>query len=368
MTIITVILFSSIIIPFISGKSNKKMPALISWLLLFFIWAFQYEMSKDWLVYLSRWKMATLNVKLQENELEPIYTVILKICEPFTYFGYLILSATFSISVLKKYIDKYIPNNLSWMFFLTFSIGCGYFLEFVNTNRQTIAIMFVMIAIYILSNPYKTNKKIYWSISAFLIFVAFNIHRSAVITIPVLLFPLIIHKIHNTKYLYIFLVINLLSFLIDYDRTSEYLGVLMVRNEEFNAYSHYTNEITERSKSIIEQSIFTISLFLFIYNFDKFKSNEKPLILATIIYLSLQGFAMYTMLRVLSYYKIFFAISIPILYSKTYNISKPYKYLSQLMITLYAIYMTYRYSIDIQGVNYEGYTNFRTLFDAEKWI
>ena len=93
MIVITTILFLSVIIPFVSTKKVKELSIDIAWGLLFFVWAFQYEMSKDWSVYVSRWKIANYNLNLQTFDLEPIYEFILKICNPFSYYGYLILSA-----------------------------------------------------------------------------------------------------------------------------------------------------------------------------------------------------------------------------------------------------------------------------------
>ena len=244
MIVITTILFLSVIIPFVSTKKVKELSIDIAWGLLFFVWAFQYEMSKDWSVYVSRWKIANYNLNLQTFDLEPIYEFILKICNPFSYYGYLILSALFGVFVLRIYINKYVPKNFVWMFFLTFSLGCGYYLEFVNTNRQTLAIMFVMIGVYILANFNNLKLKKYILGFILIIGVAFNIHRSAIIAVPMIFFPLINSNICNYKYLYVFLGINILSFLVDYSAISSYIEIFMLGNDELASFSHYTDTLT----------------------------------------------------------------------------------------------------------------------------
>lgn len=368
MTYTTVILFATIIVPFVAPFKYKKKAMLISWGLLFFIWAFQYQMSIDWFVYINRWNGAIRGVSLEDREIEPLYKLILMSFKPLSFFGYLMACALFGIVVLKKYVDSYIATNRQWIFFLTFSIGVSYFLEFVDTNRQTLAIMFVMIAVYIESNGYlKTLKIKYWVIALMMIIAAFNIHRSAIITLPMLLFPIFIIKNINYRYLYIFIAIDVFSFFVDFSHLSLFIEMSMANETSLDGFNHYVADINERSKSFIEQGIFLLSLLLLIFHFDKFKNNEKPIILCAIIYLAFQGYAMYTMLRALSYYRIFFALAIPLLYMKFSTKNKKMRYIANGLLAFYITYMIYRYSIDINGSNVEGFKNFKTIFDAPVW-
>ena len=86
------------------------------------------------------------------------------------------------------------------------------------------------------------------------------------------------------------------------------------------------------------------------------------------VYLALQGYAMYTMLRALSYYRIFFFYSIPLLYLRCDNSKKSYKWIANSFLIIYAAYMIFRLSVDIYGPNYVGYDSFKTIFDAHDWM
>lgn len=369
MTTIILILVATVLIPFVAPKQYKNKAMLLAWALLFFVWAFQYRMSADWDTYVNRWKGAINNVMSETRAIEPVYKAIMQFCEPIGFFGYLILCALFSVYVLKMYVDKYLPPTIKWMFFLTFSFGLTYSLEFIDTNRQTIAIMFVMLAVYFLSNQYVINRKIiYWVISCVLVISAFFTHTSAIISVPILFFPLFVTKGINSKFLYVLLGINIFSFFVDFSALSSIVGTYMEANSSMEGFAQYSTEISERSKSFIEQGIFTITLFLLIYNFEKFEENEKLLILSSMVYLALQGYAMYTMLRALSYYRIFFAYAIPLLYLRCDNSKKSYKWIANSFLIVYAAYMIFRLSVDIYGPNYVGYDSFKTIFDAHDWM
>lgn len=369
MTTIIFILVSTVLIPMLASKQYKNKAVLVAWALLFFVWAFQYRMTADWFVYVNRWESAVNNVTTETRAIEPVYKAIMQFCEPIGFFGYLILCALFSVYVLKMYVDKYLPSTVKWMFFLTFSMGVTYSLEFINTNRQTLAIMFVMLAVYTLSNQYVLNKKKkYLIISWGLVIAAFFTHKSAIISVPIMFFPFFVTKEINSKFLYVFLGINLFSFFVDFSALSSIIGTYMEADSSMEGFAQYSTEIDERSKSFIEQGIYSITLFLLIYNFEKFEKNEKLLILSSMVYLAFQGYAMYTMLRVLSYYRIFFAFTIPLLYLRCNNGKKSYKWIANSFLIVYAAYMVFRLSIDIYGPNYVGYDPFKTIFDASIWM
>ena len=369
MTTIIFILAATVLLPLVAPKQYKNKAMLVAWGLLFFVWAFQYHMSADWVTYVNRWKGAINNVMTETRAIEPVYKAIMQFCKPIGFFGYLILCALFSVYVLKMYVDKYLPPTIKWMFFLTFSFGLTYSLEFIDTNRQTIAIMFVMLAVYFLSNQYVLNrKKIYWIISLVLVLAAFFTHKSAIISVPIMFFPFFVTKEINSKFLYVLLGINLFSFFVDFSALSSIVGTYMEADSSMEGFAQYSTEIDERSKSFIEQGIYSITLFLLIYNFEKFEKNEKLLILSSMVYLALQGYAMYTMLRVLSYYRIFFAYAMPLLYLRCDNGKKLYKWIANSLLIFYAAYMIYRLSVDIYGPNYVGYNTFKTIFDGHVWM
>ena len=103
MNLFYIIVFLAISIPLF--VKDKKWGLIISMLLLFIPWGFQYRMTQDWDVYILRWMHVNFNERIEldggeERTLEPFYVIMLKACKPFTYYGFLIISAFVELSVI----------------------------------------------------------------------------------------------------------------------------------------------------------------------------------------------------------------------------------------------------------------------------
>ena len=158
------------------------------------------------------------------------------------------------------------------------------------------------------------------------------------------------------------------SFFVDYNSISNVFNTYMTGNERLSEFSQYTSEIAERSKSIVEQSIYAVLLFLLIHKFNIFNTKEKPIVLAVIIFISLQGYAMYTMARALFYYQVFSIYVIPLLAKKMLVDTNKNKLLTYGFFAVLLAYCVFSFNRDIVHENYKKWANFKTIFTAPKWM
>ncbi len=327
-------------------------------------------MTRDWPVYINRWRFATEGIQTQSRELEFIYTLIMQLCKPIGFLGYLIICAFFNLWVFRKYLNKYVPVEFVWITFAIFLLRVNFAFTYIDTNRQTLAITSIMLGLYYLIFPpyWAKSKKIQYILSITLAFMAVNIHTSALISIPILFFPYICSKMKEKKYLWIFMGIYLLQFFVDFSSISNFVSKHMMDNDNLTDFSQYAGEIAERSKSIVEQALYATLLFLLIQKFDYFNIKEKPIVLAVIIFISLQGYTMYTMTRVLFYYQVYSIYVIPLLAKKLLTDHKSNKLMVYVFFSILLAYCIFSFERDIVHENFKNWANFKTIFSAPLWI
>lgn len=364
------IVYLIILLPLIFRAPQKNKALWFSFALLFVLFGCQYEMTRDWPVYVERWLVATQDYRTGGRDLEPFYKAVMSLCKPFTYFGYLMICAVFNLWVFKKYLDKYVPVKLAWLTLAIFLLRTNFAFTYIDTNRQTLAITLCMVGIYCIINPLDRikSKKVLYLLSAALFLAAVSTHTSAVIALPIFFFPWICEHIKNSKYLWGFMGLYIASYFINYSAISDIVGAYMMGNEDLSTFSQYADEISERSKSVVEQGIYATLLFFLIYLFDKFKAQEKPLVLAVIVFISLQGFAMYTMLRALFFYQVYSIYVIPILASKMAEKKGALRFLTYLFFAVFILYCIYSFNSTMAGENMENWKHFQTIFSAPSWM
>lgn len=367
---VKIIVFIIILLPLIFGGEFKKYALWASFALLFILFGCQYELTIDWFVYVERWLVATQNYQTDSRDLEPFYKAVMSLCKPFTYFGYLMICAVFNLGVFKKYLDKYVPIELAWLTLAVFLLRTNFAFTYIDTNRQTLAITLCMLGLYCILNPPKwvKSKKMLYVLSAALFFAAISTHTSAVIALPIFFFPWICEHIKNSRYLWGFMGIYIASYFVNYNAISDIVGAYMMGNEDLSTFSHYAAEISERSKSVVEQGIYATLLFFLIYLFDRFEARVQPLVLAVIVFISLQGLAMYTMLRALFFYQVYSIYVIPILVEEMLKRKGASRVLTYLFFTIFILYCIYSFNSTMSSENMENWKHFQTIFSAPKWM
>jgi len=148
------IVFLSIIIPLF--LKNKKWGLRISFVLLFILLGFQYQLVNDWGPNIGRWYYANEGATERANastlEMGTVFLWLLKFFKPITFFGWLMLTAGSFLLVLYNYTRKYVPPKYYWLSIFIFMMDVSYAPLIINSNRQCISLIFVLIGIWILMN------------------------------------------------------------------------------------------------------------------------------------------------------------------------------------------------------------------------
>lgn len=367
MPTIYIIVALIILIPALSPNRYKSKAIVISMLLMFIPFGLSLEMTQDWAGYYSRF----YGENTGDLQLESFYVFLMKVCKPIGMLGFNIVCAIFNLSVYYLYIQKVMPKNYAWIFFAVFMLRIMLGFTMIDTNRQTLAISFILLGVYIqlfLKVFFKNKKGLYY-ICIFLCYLAaINTHTSAFIALPIVVIPLICDKVKEWQ-LWILFVLFILTFFIDFrSLTGIFLSALsLFADENRDYFSQYSDELALRSMSVPEQSIYGILLFLFIYYYKSFRREEKTLLLCSMLFITFQGYVMFTLARILSYYRIFIPICLPFFFYTIINKKIINKYVAWGIVALVVAYCLYDFQKGMVTDLYSRWLNLKTVFDAPVW-
>lgn len=138
---------------------NKKLGLRLAMFLLFILLGFQYELVQDWEPNIGRWyyanKGASENATATSLKMGSVFLWLMKFFEPITFFGWLMLTAAVFLLLIYKYIKHYVPPKYYWLSIFIFMMNVEYAPLMINSNRQCISMIFVMIGVHFLINGIK---------------------------------------------------------------------------------------------------------------------------------------------------------------------------------------------------------------------
>lgn len=358
---------------YISYKLRDKRFYYISILLTFFLFAFEYDTSNDYWVYVSRFYVANKDMNhlfirwfIEDEKIEIIYKYIMILCKPIGFFGFNILLGTLEIYTLNKLIKKCIPIKYLWFFYTIFMLIPLYGLLILNSKRQALAIVFILLGVLILNNEQEKfchSKKL--NIKTILLFLGFiiiagNIHFSAFIGILYLLFSLFKPNQLN-KNTIIFII---LLFIFSYQIKIDIQLLLPFLNSE-TKFSQYLTEIGSSyniSAIYFLYDLFSLILVLFYYN--KFNNLEKTFSLAYITSIISSHFLIYTASRLM----LPFSILTP--FVQTYTLKYIQKKNVKLIFIIYSLTIAFRWLYNTMSTEsyYSNWNDMQTIFSAPYWL
>ena len=159
---------------------NKKKGLILSLFVLFILWGLQYKIVNDWDANLSRW-LAVNGRFFLSRDIEYIYIIILKVCKPLSFYGFLMLSAYIELKTIYIFTKRFVIPKFYWItiFILMLRINLG--LLMINSNRQSLALLATMLAsLFLIKNTTNKKQKLFNYLAAFIsILIAVNIHKGA---------------------------------------------------------------------------------------------------------------------------------------------------------------------------------------------
>lgn len=376
------ILLFAILIPFIL---KNKLSLIFSFFLIFILWGLEYQMVQDWNGNVARWygciRSIGYNVADQgagNKTLEPLYVAISRWHEPVGYYGQLITTAIFGLIMFYNLITRYVPPKYYWLSIFVFFIRPSNALLLFNSNRQSIALLFTMIAVFILIKNYNC-KKIQDLIKLILALICIKaatlVHSAAAFAyiLPILYFAT--KYIDLTKHNIMLIVCNVLflgrfffnaEILTDYILASEVAGMF---NEHYYAYAD--NLGTEnKAYSLLESVLYVIPMNYALISFNKMKPEFKFFTLAFTAAMILNGYFTSNLGRVLQFYHIYMIVLIPylieLLVKEKNNIKARLRKPALAFMLCYSIFAFFQ---AMQGYLYCRWNDFQTtIFDAPMWM
>lgn len=368
------ILISIIGSSYIFYKTKNKSYYNISVFLMFFLFAFEYENSNDYWVYVSRFYVANGDFNhafikwfIEDEKIEFIYKYIMILCKPIGFFGFCILLGCVEIYVLNKLIKECIPVKYLWFFYTIFMLIPLYGLLILNSKRQALAIVLILLGVLIISKNQQDNiqtkkkintKKLFLFLG--IVIIAGNIHFSAYIGLFYLFIvyfkPL---KINKTT---IFFILLLFIFSYQFKIDTQLLNFLL---EDNTKYTQYLTEIGDSYNISIIYLIYDFfSLVLVLHYYNKFNDIEKTFSLAYILSLIASHFLIYTASRLI----LPFSILTP--FVQTYTLKYIQRKDIRLFFITYSLLIAFRwfYNTMFTESYYSNWNHMQTIFNAPYWL
>lgn len=367
------IVFFSVLVPYIY---RNKRGLVIAMILLFFLWGLEYQLPIDWTVNLHRWEYVNYKPALV-SYLEPLYKLLLRLSCPIGFFGWLMLSACYALCVFYMFIRKYVPPRYYWVSLFIIVFVSRISLAMINSNRQTVAIITVLVAVLILIRNIeaqrRTSKELMLSI--ILMFSATQIHSSAWGAFPLLVLPLFCSFFMRKKKIFWFIGINTLFILSYVSSLSQYTDELMelqniVFHEGAVEYSEMAFQTAEVSRSIPEAIMSFIILNSILLYYDKANMVQQIFCLYSLVPLVMNGFLTGHAERVLYYYIPSTFVCIPniILLSSSIHSKKSHKLCRTILASYCIAYTLFLFWSQIHQDHYSNWLNYKTIFSAPVWM
>lgn len=386
MNLFYIIIFLAISIPLI--LKNKKWGLIISMLLLFIPWGFQYQLTQDWDVYVIRWMHVNFNERIEldggeDRKLEALYVLILKACKPLSFYGFLILSAIFELYILYIFIKKYVSPDYYWVVIFILMMKVEFGLLLIDTNRQSLSVFFLMLGMYIILNtqfPKSDYLKpfLLYIIGFTIILLSPRIHGTAALSFLIIPFYIYAKHVKNANRFILFVIFNFLFVLRYYVDAKQYqFGISLfmdsINIEGVDFFERYLdgldNSVDKSSYNvIIEASIMNLS----IYYYNKLPTAHRIFALMWFTSFVLDGFLIGSLGRIRMYFYIYFLFLIPKLMEYTYE---SFSEKNAVVRSIWALVLVYfllsfikQMTNDTEGYFYYRWSNFTTIFSAPEWI
>lgn len=193
--IVTVILcVLAVFFAYLAKFKNMQYSLLVSFTLIFLFLAFRFNFGNDYKAYLEGFieinKYRSIDFFNSGLHFEPGWILLCRLFEPLGFFSLIIFLSLINCIVYYKLVKRYVPKHLYWFAVFLYVFNTGIMLVHASAIRQSLAIGLFMFAI-----PYLIRKDFirYFAI----VFMAYFVHTSAMILVPIALLSLYHLKINK---------------------------------------------------------------------------------------------------------------------------------------------------------------------------
>lgn len=371
------IIFLAIIIPYIA--TNKKIALRCSFTLLFIIWGLQYDMVNDWSMNLNRWNAVNYN-EIIYRDVEPLLAYLMSLAKPITFFGWLMVCAIFELGTIYYFTRKYVQPKYYWLTIFILMLRIDYGLLFINSNRQTLSVIFSMYAVLFLlmgeSNKTKKIKNIpilNLLISLLILFAATQIHSAAILSYLIIPIYLFIKFIPNPNIKALLIISNILFLGRYFIDASSFAPILAdkLSTIEVEGFDDYLKLLDTESKtySFIDQPIYLFLINSTIIFIPKMNFSMKLFSMLFIIGNIIGGYMFGNLYRSTQYFYIYLIFIVPTLvyfWNHTKNID--FRSVKRFLYCVMVLYCIYSFQKSIHNEYYIKWLDFKTVFEATHWL
>lgn len=346
-----------------SSRDKQKSVAYVRWsfAVVFFIYGFEYFNTVDYAVMMYKFNLVNYNIQIPimfGDKIEPLTTLLMKLCKPIGNVGYYVITALFEIVVLYKIAKGLLPLKYLWLFFVLLLINFDNVIVLMTAKRQVLSLFVTWLGLYIiLENSIKHSFKI----GAAVIISAILIHTAAVFAL--LMIPIVKYNyVPGKKLRWVLFGLFFVQFVIDISSYSEFIYIYILGiNDKFASYAY---DLSGESSVTAVYFLYYLTIYsAVLFNLDKL--NQKELVWAkfVILYFLLFNMLPYSAGRSLMYYKLGQLFVIPIIISKIQNYKiKTLVCTFSVLISLRLCYNTFS-SSDVSSIG-NGFKEFNTIFEA----
>lgn len=312
------ILYTGILLIIVSIIRQKKMSLYIGFAFVFAIMAFQEGVEGDYMGYKYKFFLQENNISKEE----PIWDILNQLFFPLGWRTFIVLISLFQIWIMTNITKKYSDKDFSWTSPIIFFFWFGMMLIQMKALRQALAInmCFLPFTLNII------NKKMKWPWCFVPLLIAFYIHNSSLIFLPVIALYYMhlsygwLNKKENTKAEFYYPILMTISFFVIYlskeTILKDYFTQINILYSDFRLAGYTTLE--EIGGSIEDVSLLIIiadAIFVFIntWTFQYSKGITSIFIIITVCasFLDMLLFGLGTLPRIGYYYLPAMLVTLP---------------------------------------------------------
>lgn len=371
------IVFISILLPLV--LKNKKLALRISFFFLFILLGFQFELVQDWGPNIGRWQY--VNEGAGEGALGTAMKMgfaflwLLKILKPITFFGWLMLTAGCFLLLIYKFVRLYVQPKLYWLAIFILMMNVEFAPLMINSNRQCISMIFVMIGVLFLLNQFHIAllaKK--WSnylFAAVFFFLGAQCHSIAYISFLIIPIYWLSQRYNCYNWILAAIVCNFIfigRLFLDVTWIQNYAAIASayLNIGDVDLYLDWIdNELI--STSITYTAIYCVIITMVCYYYREQSPTMKFFSICWIIGFMISSYFTGNINRIGEYFYIYFLYLLPAVFSISFKHKGNLRLFASLFLVVYLGYGIGHSWTQMHSEYYERWLDYKSVFDAPQW-
>lgn len=351
-------------------------------ILLFMLLGFQYQMVNDWFSNIARWYYVNEGGRdtMTGFELEPLFAWLMKELKPITYYGWLILTAGVFLFIIYIYAKLYVPKNYYWLIIFALMTDVSYGVLFINSNRQCVSLIFVMIGVLFMISDKMFKLKIpliktewtNYAIALLFFFMGSQCHSAAYVSFLLLPIYLLSRKYKGEQWVVLAVICNLLFFarnIIDITWIQKYAELFISSSDVGNVEGYIENMDSSEGITTFSGGLTVFCIITIIcYYYRTFSPVLKFFTIAWYFGFLLASYFYGNVNRLGEYFYIYLIFILPKVCSLVMkNKDKMARTLGILAFAIYLGYGSIHCYTQMHTYLYHRWLNYKTLFEAPRW-